>query len=61
MTATSNANDFRSLHFARGAMTRQAIIAPQAGRCAPSPGPVLQVARAFGVGVKEVFGCRAQA
>nr|WP_207949540.1 helix-turn-helix transcriptional regulator [Luteimonas aestuarii] len=59
-------NDIRRLRFERGEMTqqqladacqvtRQTIIALEAGRYAPSLELAFRIARAFGVGVEEVF------
>ncbi|WP_343228639.1 helix-turn-helix transcriptional regulator [Pseudoxanthomonas sp. SL93] len=59
-------NDIRRLRFERGemtqqaladacAVTRQTIIALEAGRYAPSLELAFRIARTFGVGVEEVF------
>ena len=59
-------NAIRRLRFARGQMTQQAladacgvarqtIIALEAGRYAPSLELAFRIARAFGVGVEDVF------
>lgn len=66
MTGTPIANDIRRLRFARGertqqaladacGVTRQTIIALEAGRYAPSLELAFRIARAFGVGIDEVF------
>ncbi len=66
MTGTPIANDIRRLRSERGDMTqqgladacgvtRQTIIALEAGRYAPSLELAFRIARAFGVGVEEVF------
>lgn len=66
MTATPIANEIRRLRFERGEMTQQAlaeacgvtrqtIIALEAGRYAPSLELAFRIARTFGVGVEEVF------
>nr|WP_295382122.1 helix-turn-helix transcriptional regulator [Pseudoxanthomonas sp.] len=66
MTGTPIANDIRRLRTERGDMTqqgladvcgvtRQTIIALEAGRYAPSLELAFRIARAFGVGVEEVF------
>mgnify|MGYP000872867655 FL=1 len=66
MTGTPIANDIRRLRTERGDMTQQAladvcgvtrqtIIALEAGRYAPSLELAFRIARAFGVGVEEVF------
>jgi len=66
MTGTPIANDIRRLRFERGEMTqqgladacgvtRQTIIALEAGRYAPSLELAFRIARAFGVGIEEVF------
>ncbi|TDK26120.1 transcriptional regulator [Luteimonas aestuarii] len=66
MTGTPLSNDIRRLRFERGEMTqqqladacqvtRQTIIALEAGRYAPSLELAFRIARAFGVGVEEVF------
>ena len=66
MTGTPITNDIRRLRFERGEMTQQAlgdacgvtrqtIIALEAGRYAPSLELAFRIARAFGVGIDEVF------
>ena len=66
VTGTPLANDIRRLRFERGEMTqqqladacqvtRQTIIALEAGRYAPSLELAFRIARAFGVGVEDVF------
>ena len=66
MTGTPIANDIRRLRFERGEMTQQAladacgvtrqtIIALEAGRYAPSLELAFRIARVFGVGVEAVF------
>ncbi len=66
VTGTPIANEIRRLRFERGEMTQQAladacqvtrqtIIALEAGRYAPSLELAFRIARAFGVGVEEVF------
>ena len=66
MSGTAIANEIRRLRFARGEMTQQAladacrvtrqtIIALEAGRYAPSLELAFRIARAFGVGVEDVF------
>ena len=66
MTATPIANHIRRFRFERGEMTqealaqacgvtRQTIIALEAGRYGPSLELAFKIARAFGVGVEEVF------
>ncbi len=66
MSGTPIANEIRRLRFERGGMTQQAlaetcgvtrqtIIALEAGRYAPSLELAFRIARAFGVGVEEVF------
>lgn len=66
MTGTPITNDIRRLRFERGemtqqaladacAVTRQTIIALEAGRYAPSLELAFRIARTFGVGVEEVF------
>jgi len=66
MTGTPIINDIRRLRFERGEMTqqgladicgvtRQTIIALEAGRYAPSLELAFRIARAFGVGIDEVF------
>lgn len=63
---TAIANHIRRLRFERGEMTqealaqmcgvtRQTIIALEAGRYAPSLELAFRIARAFGVGVEAVF------
>src|SRR5690606_10968376 len=62
-------NEIRRLRFERGEMTQQAladacgvtrqtIIALEAGRYAPSLELAFRIARAFGVGVEDVFHWR---
>lgn len=66
MGATPIANSIRRLRFERGEMTQQAladacgvtrqtIIALEAGRYAPSLELAFRIARAFEVGVEDVF------
>ena len=66
MTDTPIGNEIRRWRFERGEMTpqaladvcgvtRQTIIALEAGRYAPSLELAFRIARAFGVGVEEVF------
>src|SRR5690606_16767258 len=66
---TPVANEIRRLRFERGEMTQQAladacgvtrqtIIALEAGRYAPSLELAFRIARAFGVGVEDVFHWR---
>jgi putative transcriptional regulator len=66
MSGTSILNQIRRLRFERGEMTqealaqacsvtRQTIIALEAGRYAPSLELAFRIARAFGVGVEDVF------
>lgn len=66
MTAPPIANQIRRLRFDHGEMTqeslaqacsvtRQTIIALEAGRYAPSLELAFRIARAFGVGVEDVF------
>ena len=66
MAGTSIANEIRRLRFERGEMTQQAladacgvtrqtIIALEAGRYAPSLELAFRIARAFEVGVEDVF------
>ena len=66
MSGTSIQNAIRRLRFERGeitqqaladacGVTRQTIIALEAGRYAPSLELAFRIARAFGVGVEEVF------
>jgi putative transcriptional regulator len=66
MTATPIANQIRRFRFERGEMTqealaqasgvtRQTIIALEAGRYAPSLELAFRLARTFGVGVEDVF------
>ena len=66
MTGTPIANDIRRLRFGRGEMTQQAladacgvtrqtIIALEAGRYAPSLELAFRIARTFGTGVEGVF------
>ncbi|RYZ74531.1 MAG: transcriptional regulator [Lysobacteraceae bacterium] len=66
MSGTPLANEIRRWRFERGEMTqealaqacgvtRQTIIALEAGRYSPSLELAFRIARAFGVGVEEVF------
>ncbi|HZY32897.1 MAG TPA: helix-turn-helix transcriptional regulator [Rhodanobacter sp.] len=66
MAGTALDNDIRKLRSARGDMTqealaracgvtRQTIIALEAGKYAPSLELAFRIARAFGVGVEDVF------
>ncbi|NOT90028.1 MAG: helix-turn-helix transcriptional regulator [Lysobacter sp.] len=66
MTATPIANHIRRFRFERGEMTqealaqacgvtRQTIIALEAGRYAPSLELAFRIARTFGVSVEDVF------
>ena len=66
MSGTSLLNHIRRLRFERGeitqealaqacSVTRQTIIALEAGRYAPSLELAFRIARAFGVGVEDVF------
>ena len=66
MTGTPIANDIRRLRFEQGEMTQQAladacgvtrqtIIALEAGRYAPSLELAFRIARAIEVGVEQVF------
>ena len=66
MTGTPLANEIRRWRFERGEMTqealaqacgvtRQTIIALEAGKYAPSLELAFRIARAFGVGVEDVF------
>ena len=66
MPDTPIRNEIRRLRFERGEMTqedlarrcgvtRQTIIALEAGRYAPSLELAFRIARAFGVGVEDVF------
>ena len=66
MTATPIVNQIRRFRFERGEMTqealaqacgvtRQTIIALEAGRYAPSLELAFRIARTFGVGVETVF------
>ena len=66
MTGTPLANEIRRLRFERGEMTqealaqacgvtRQTIIALEAGKYAPSLELAFRIAHAFGVGVEDVF------
>jgi putative transcriptional regulator len=70
VTSTSIANQIRRFRFERGEMTqealaqacsvtRQTIIALEAGRYAPSLELAFRIARAFGVGVEDVFQWKA--
>lgn len=66
MTATPVANRIRRLRFEHGEMTqealakavgvtRQTIIALEAGKYAPSLELAFRISRAFGTGVEDVF------
>ncbi|RNF86341.1 helix-turn-helix transcriptional regulator [Montanilutibacter psychrotolerans] len=66
MTGTPIRNGIRALRFQNGemtqqaladacAVTRQTIIALEAGRYAPSLELAFRIARTFGVGVEQVF------
>lgn len=66
MSGTPIANHIRRLRFEHGEMTQQAladacrvtrqtILALEAGRYAPSLELAFRIARAFGVGVEDVF------
>ena len=66
MSGTAIANQIRRLRFEHGEMTqealaraagvtRQTIIALEAGKYAPSLELAFRLARAFGVGVEDVF------
>ena len=66
MTGTTLVNHLRRLRFEHGEMTqealartagvtRQTIIALEAGKYAPSLELAFRLARAFGVGVEDVF------
>jgi putative transcriptional regulator len=66
VSGTAIANQIRRLRFEHGEMTqealarssgvtRQTIIALEAGKYAPSLELAFRIARAFGVGVEEVF------
>ena len=66
MAGTALDNDIRKLRSARGDMTqealaracgvtRQTIIALEAGKYTPSLELAFRIARAFGVGVEDVF------
>ena len=66
MTGTPISNDIRRLRFEHGEMTqealaracgvtRQTIIALEAGKYAPSLELGFRIARAFGVGIEVVF------
>ena len=66
MSGTPVANEIRRLRFEHGGMTQQAladacrvtrqtIIALEASRYAPSLELAFRIARAFGVGVEDVF------
>lgn len=66
MSAGSIANEIRRLRFENGEMTqqdlatrcqvtRQTIIALEAGKYAPSLDLAFRIARALGVGVEQVF------
>ena len=69
MSGTPVGNDIRRLRLEHGAMTQQAladacgvtrqtIIALEAGRYAPSLELAFRIARAFGAGVEDVFHWR---
>lgn len=69
MSGTSIANEIRRLRFDRGEMTQQAladacgitrqtVIALEAGKYAPSLELAFRIARVFGVGVESVFQWR---
>jgi putative transcriptional regulator len=71
VTGTPLANDIRRLRFERDEMTQQAladacgvtrqtIIALEAQRYAPSLELAFRIARAFGVGVEDVFSWKQQ-
>ncbi len=71
MSAMPIVNSIRRLRFERGEMTqealahacgvtRQTIIALEAGRYAPSLELAFKIARTFGVGVEEVFQWKAE-
>lgn len=66
MSGTPITNEIRRLRFEHGQMTQQAladacrvtrqtILALEAGRYAPSLELAFRIARAFGVGVEDVF------
>lgn len=66
MAGTPISNEIRRLRFERGEMTqealaqacgvtRQTIIALEAGKYAPSLELAFRIARVFGVGVEDVF------
>ena len=66
MSGTAIANQIRRLRFEHGELTqealaraagvtRQTIIALEAGKYAPSLELAFRIARAFGVGVEDVF------
>ena len=66
MSGTPIVNDIRRLRFEQGEMTQQAladacgvtrqtIIALEAGKYSPSLELAFRIARAFGVGIDEVF------
>lgn len=66
MTGTPIANTIRKLRFEHGEMTQQAladacgitrqtVIALEGGKYAPSLELAFRIARAFGVGVEDVF------
>lgn len=72
MTVIPIANQIRRLRFEQGEMTqeglaqrcgvtRQTIIALEAGRYAPSLELAFRIARAFSVGVEDVFQWKEQA
>lgn len=69
MTSTPISNNIRRFRFEHGEMTqealanacdvtRQTIIALEAGRYAPSLALAFRIARAFGAGVEDVFQWR---
>lgn len=69
MTGTPIRNEIRRLRFDHGEMTQQAladacgitrqtVIALEAGRYAPSLELAFRIARTFGVGVEQVFNWR---
>ncbi len=72
MSGTPLANEIRRWRFERGEMTqealaracgvtRQTIIALEAGKYAPSLELAFRIARAFGVGIDEVFRWKTEA
>ena len=71
LSGTPVTHQIRRLRFERGemtqqaladacAVTRQTIIALEAGRYAPSLELAFRIAHAFGVGVEDVFGWEAK-